>query len=213
MRRVYNMPIDNHLYYIGVLKMNYTQSIIILILGLFLTACGNPVNTKQFDADPKNGVKGIPYFLPAGRIKVSLVKNTDPTGPIYDLRINQTEDIIPDTNTPLMLSYKANRVAGLFSDEHLCVTRSKTGLLEAVQFVAADRTADVIIKIAETVRTIALATAGVPPVSGSALLSESNRPFFGTIAIDKGVEEFSAAFDPGNKNERESVENAISDKR
>jgi len=190
--------------------MNHIKSII-LIFSLFLTACGNPLNTKGFNADLEKGVKGIPYFLPTARIKVSLVKNTEDTGPIYDLRINQTEDLIPDTGHPLVLYYEANRFAGLFSDEHLCVARSQTGLLESVQFVAADRTADVIIKVAETARAIALAAAGIPPVGGSALLSASKRPFFGAIAMDKGHEEFLAAFDPGNTVERDSVENAISD--
>lgn len=118
--------------------------VLMTALAAAVSGCAaNAVNTAMYSAD----AKGITYYLPRPRVllTLSIEPGTDPGWVVGN------PEYTSDTRWPLILTYEAASSA----DEELCVQRNADGTLATILFDSADRTGDMIVRISETVATLA----------------------------------------------------------
>ena len=155
-------------------------------------------------SNPKSSESGIPYYLPVGRIGLDLVEYSIEKGgkkEIIDYRIEIKEsNFDPDPNHRHLLKFNAS----IMSSDHLCVTRTSSGLLKSIQFVSSDQTDDILVRLAETAVTASLLVAGVP--TGPAPLGA----FLKAIPAEaKPTTIYSAVIDPLEEQEIRAFSNAV----
>lgn len=126
---------------------------IILVLGLcfIISSCSAP-----FQSHASNDESGLKYYLPSSRVEIQLYENTNEQKkePYFEIMIGATK-YIADKTAGQFLNFEPN----IFSDDHLCIVRTETGLLTTVRLASSDRSGDILIKLAETAT---LLTTGIP---------------------------------------------------
>ena len=99
---------------------------------------------------------GVPYFLPMGRVRIDIrlgyVQVDDDTIGFGGLDAFILDpQVAADPEARYTLTYRP----GVMSDDQLCFAIGPNGALSSVQFAAADRTGDVIQRLAETAAVVA----------------------------------------------------------
>ena len=145
---------------------------------------------------------GIRYYLPTAYLQIPvragfIHRRDEIELALLDARVTHAE-IQPDVSREYGLQYKPSA----FADDHLCVSISAKGLLSSVQIVTADRSGDVLVRIAETAAVIASGGA-IPPPEGAGFLEEGEE----LIWDDEPF--ITIAFDPRNEKQRAFVQTAI----
>lgn len=98
---------------------------------------------------------GAYYFLPSGKIHIQVLKGDSD----YALKFVETI-LVPDHSEVFLLDYKNSAV----SDDTLTIKLTPDGLLSKVETKAADKTGEIIIKLAEVGKEVAKAAAYVSSV-------------------------------------------------
>lgn len=172
-------------------ELGRRAAIVVAALGLALMGggCSRAVKTKAYNPGPEKLSKGVIYYLPSGRIRLEISEGRDNQDRVsFQLRTMPTE-YYSDTSLPLVLDYSSP----LGADETFCVSRGSDGLLTKIEVDSADRTGDIIVKIAETVATAVLR---VP--SGGGLRTAAR-----TVKPPAPREPITLVFDPCSKDDRE----------
>lgn len=191
-----------------------------VISALAMGACASSAIKSQSVASLKDGYGGgLRYALPMGRLKVQViagyfyypaVPNKDPKKALpAELELALMAPSIvgvekgPDPSAQYLLSLSPSAM----SDDHFCIGLTETGLLKSVNIVTADRSADIVVKLAETV---AVAVGGVPGVDAGL----ENFDVAGSQRQD-GIEVWDKApfvevlIDPDNENEIKAAQSVI----
>lgn len=130
-----------------------------VLAGIVVLACAPGCTTTAVQSTfAKNGAAGagVPYFLPVGRVRIDLrlgyVRLDDDTigfGGLDAFILDPQSDADPGAR--YVLRYRPSAL----SDDQVCFAVGPNGSLSAVQFAAADRTADVVQRLAETAAVVA----------------------------------------------------------
>ena len=123
-----------------------------LVCTLAAGGCYRAVKTTTHNPDPDHLSKGVIYYLPSGRIRLEISEVRDAKDHASFLFKTLPTEYYPDTSLPLVLDYSSP----IEADETFCVSRNGDGLLTKIEVDSADRTGDIIVKIAETVATAVL---------------------------------------------------------
>lgn len=86
---------------------------------------------------------GIPYYLPKSLVIVKVIRKTESGKSGYSITAEPL--LVPDTKLLYILQPQDNFLAS----DRLCVARTKTGLLQSIQFATDDKTDEILVKLAE----------------------------------------------------------------
>lgn len=179
---------------------------------LFVSSCATgSIESKLLTSDRAKD-SGLQYALPKGRLKMQVTlgyryyaadqqKKFAEKVEVALLAPSVTSAVaVPDPDARYHLALSPSVLA----DDHFCISVGQNGLLQSVGVVNADRSADIIQKIAET---IAVFTTGAP--TGGILKADGGGR--------KGVNVWEKApfvevvFDPDSETERKSMQQRISE--
>lgn len=180
------------------LRLAVLTVVMVIATGCASTAVRSTLNGESGTAG------GVHYQLPLGRVKVAMRLGYAVAGDTLHfggLDAAFREPVVaPDPSANYFLQY----LPSAFSDDQLCLAIGDNGMLSSVQFAAADRSADIIQRVAESAALLAGGPAGRGPAIEYKAIGKPEIVF----EIEPFVE---LTFDPASSSEIDRVQATLKD--
>ena len=135
----------------------------VLCAGL-ISGCTSNIISTHTTANGKDNLEGIPYFLPQTELTLEVFagyfegQEGAREYAALDGRFAETVNVVPDNRVPLYAAYDGS----VSADDHVCIGLSPLGLLQSVQIVSAERSDDILVRLAQTASILGTG-GGAPP--------------------------------------------------